>query len=98
MISLIVNIRVRPEAIEAWKSATLDNVEASRKEKGILAFDLLEDRDDPTRFVLVEEYRDEAAMASHKETEHYARWRETTEPLQAEPRTRAFYRRVGSRN
>ncbi|HUX41705.1 MAG TPA: putative quinol monooxygenase [Rectinemataceae bacterium] len=94
MITLIVNIRVRPEAVAQLKAVALENVAASRKEPGILAFDLLADRDDPTRFALVEKYRDEADIAAHKATAHYKRWNEVIEPLQAEPRTRAFYTTV----
>lgn len=91
MIELIVSIRVRPEAVETWKAATLANVAASRAEAGILSFDLLADRDEPGRFALVERYRDEEAVAAHKATAHYRRWCEVAEPLQAEPRSRAFY-------
>ena len=94
MITLIVSIRLRPESIAKWKAATLENAAASRAEPGMLAFDLLADRDDPTHFALVEKYRDEAAIAAHKATSHYKRWVETAEPLQAEPRTRAFYTTV----
>lgn len=94
MITLIVNIRVRPEAVAKWKAATLENVAASRKEAGILAFDLLADRDDPARFALVEKYRDDTAIVAHKATAHYKSWNELAEPLQAEPRTRAFYTTV----
>lgn len=91
MITLIVRIRVREEALEAWVAATLANAAESRKEAGILSFELLADRDDPMRFALVERYRDEAAITAHKQTKHYAHWVEISEPLQAEPRTRAFY-------
>lgn len=91
MITLIVNIRVRPDSAGAWKAATLENARASRKEPGVISFDLLADRDAPDRFLLVETYRDESAIAAHKATAHYARWCETAEPLQAEPRTRNFY-------
>ena len=91
MITLIVNIKVKEGSVAAWKTATLANVAESRKESGILAFDFLADREDATRFTFVEKYRDDAAMAAHKKTEHYARWSEIAEPLQAEPRTRAFY-------
>ena len=94
MITLIVNIRVRPEAVAKWQAATRENVAASREEPGILAFDLLADRDDPTRFALVEKYRDDAAIVAHKATAHYKHWNELAEPLQAEPRTRAFYTTV----
>jgi quinol monooxygenase YgiN len=90
MIRLIVTIRVRPDSTEAWIAATLDNEAESRKEPGILAFDLFRDRDDPGRFVLVEDYRDDAAMAAHKETAHYLRWKSSTEPLQAAVRERTL--------
>ena len=94
MITLIVSIRPRPDSIAKWKAATLENVAASRLEPGMIAFDLLSDRDDPTHFALVEKYRDEAAIAAHKATDHYRRWVEVAEPFQAEPRTRAFYTTV----
>jgi len=94
MTTLIVDIRVKPEAVERWMDATFENVEASREEPGILAFDLYRDRDDPARFLLIEEYLTEAAMAAHKETPHYNRWREIAEPLQAEPRVRSFWNKV----
>ena len=94
MITLIVSIHVVPESIAAWRAATLENARASRQEPGMLAFDLLSDRDAPAHFALVEKYRDEAALAAHKATPHYKRWVEVTEPLQAEPRTRAFYTMV----
>ncbi|MEI6386572.1 MAG: putative quinol monooxygenase [Spirochaetota bacterium] len=92
MITLIVRIKVREDALDAWVTATLANAAESQKEAGVLSFELLADRDDTTRFALVERYRDEAAIAAHKQTAHYARWCELAEPLQAEPRTRAFYR------
>jgi len=94
MIVLIVDIRVRPESVGAWKAATLENARASRKEAGVIAFELLGDRDDPTRFALVEKYRDDEAMAEHKKTAHYARWVEVAEPLQAAPRSRVIYHPV----
>jgi quinol monooxygenase YgiN len=81
-----VHVRVVPGSEQAFRSATLANAEASRREPGILRFDVLQDRDDPPRFVLVEIYRDEAAAAAHKQTEHYARWRDAVAGLMAEPR------------
>ena len=95
MITLVVDIKVRADALEAWKAATLENARSSRKEAGVVSFDLLEDRDDPSHFLLIEVYRDEAAVGAHKGTPHYAKWAALAEPLQAEPRTRAFYRTLG---
>ena len=86
-----VHARVRPGAAEAFRVASLANAEASRKEPGVVRFDLIGDRDDPSRFVLVEIYRDAAAAAAHKETAHYAAWRDAVAELMAEPRRSARY-------
>jgi autoinducer 2-degrading protein len=89
-----VHVRVVPGAEPAFLSATLANAEASRREPGVLRFDLLGDREDPDRFTLVEIYRDEAAAAAHKQTAHYARWRDAVAGLMAEPRTSVRYQNV----
>ena len=81
-----VHARVKAGAEEAFRSASLANAEASRREPGVLRFDLLVDREDPRHFVLVEIYRDTVASAAHKETAHYATWRDAVAPLMAEPR------------
>ena len=91
MLIIHVHIVVKPDGIEAFKDATIENARNSRKEPGIARFDLLQQQDDPTRFVLVEVYRSVAATATHKETAHYAAWRERAEPLMAAPRTRVQY-------
>ena len=90
---LIVHVHVRlvPGSEQAFLSATLANATASRRESGILRFDVLQDRDDPLRFVLVEVYRDQAAAAAHKQTGHYARWRDAVAGLMAEPRRGVRY-------
>ncbi len=76
---------------EAFRAASLANAEASRREAGVLRFDLLADREDPAHFVLVEIYRDAAASAAHKETAHYAAWRDAVAGLMAEPRRSEKY-------
>jgi autoinducer 2-degrading protein len=86
-----VHIRVKPEFVEAFKEATLENARNSLQEPGIARFDVIQQSDDPTRFVLVEVYRTPEDPAKHKETAHYNRWREVAEPMMAEPRTRAIY-------
>jgi len=83
MKTLLVQVRVIKGKEGEFVAATL--------EPGIFRFELLQDEADPSRFVLVEGYRDEAAQAAHKETAHYAKWKELVEPLMAEPRTRALY-------
>ena len=86
-----VHVRVKPGAEEAFRAASLANAEASRREPGVVRFDLLADRDDPAHFVLVEIYRDAAASAAHKQTAHYATWRDTVADLMAEPRRSEKY-------
>lgn len=86
-----VHVCVKPGAEEAFRAASLANTEASLREPGVVRFDLLADRDDPSRFVLVEIYRDAAAAAAHKETAHYAAWRDAVADLMAEPRRSARY-------
>jgi quinol monooxygenase YgiN len=86
-----VHVRVTPGGEEAFRAASVANAEASRREPGVVRFDLLADREDTTRFLLVEIYRDAAAAAAHKETAHYAAWREAVSDLMAEPRRSAKY-------
>jgi quinol monooxygenase YgiN len=92
MYIMHVNIRVKPECVDAFIAATRANARASVKEPGIARFDVLQEVEDPTRFKLVEVYRSEADVAKHKETEHYAAWIQTAGDMMAEPRTRVFYR------
>ncbi len=87
-----VQIRVQPEHVDAFRAATLANARASLREPGVARFDLTQDREDPTRFVLVEAYRSEDAPAAHKATAHYATWRDTVESMMAEPRTSRRFR------
>ena len=89
-----VHVHVKPDQIEAFKAATLENARNSLKEPGIARFDIIQQADDPTRFVLVEVYRTPEDPAKHKETAHYNRWREIAEPMLAEPRTRTIYTNV----
>lgn len=86
MLIVTVNVHVVPEGIEAFKAATLTNARASLREPGIARFDVIQRRDDPARFVLIEVYRDEAAPAAHKSTAHYQVWRDAVEALMASPR------------
>lgn len=86
MITTVCNVHVTDDGIEAFKAASLANAEASRKEPGITRFDLLQQVDDPTRFILYEQYVDEAATQAHKQTAHYLTWREAVADLMATPR------------
>ena len=87
MLIVQVNVRVKPESVERFRTATLENARRSVEEPGIAAFDVLQQADDPTRFVLIEAYRTADAPAKHKETAHYQTWRDTVAGMMAEPRT-----------
>jgi len=87
MLVVHIQVRVKPEAVEAFKTATLANAKESVKEPGIARFDVSQNQDDPTRFVFVEVYRTADAPAAHKETKHYQTWRDTVAPMMAEPRS-----------
>ena len=88
MLIIHVQIHVKTEFVEAFRQATIENAGHSIREAGIARFDLVQQSDDPTRFVLVEVYRDELAPAAHRETAHYAKWRDAVAPMMAEPRSR----------
>lgn len=87
MFIVHVHVRVKPENVAAFKAATLANARESLLEPGVARFDVVQQADDPTKFVLVEVYRDAAAAAAHKETKHYPVWRDTVAGMMAEPRT-----------
>jgi (4S)-4-hydroxy-5-phosphonooxypentane-2,3-dione isomerase len=89
-----VFIHVKPDKVEEFKLATIENARSSLKEPGVARFDFNQQADDHTRFVLVEVYRTVEDAAKHKETAHYNRWREAAEPLLAEARTRTIYKNV----
>ena len=81
-----VHVHVKPEFVEAFKQATLENASNSVLEEGIARFDVLQQNDDPTHFILVEVYKTVEAPAAHKETAHYAKWRDMVAEMMAEPR------------
>lgn len=87
MLVIHVHVRVKADHVEAFKLASLENARNSLKESGIARFDVVQQIDDPTRFVLVEAYRADDAPMKHKETAHYQKWRDTVAPMMAEPRT-----------
>ena len=87
MLIVLVQIHVKPECVEAFRTATLENASQSVREAGIARFDMLQQNNDPTRFVLIEAYRDADAPALHKQTAHYAKWREAVAPMMVEPRS-----------
>jgi autoinducer 2-degrading protein len=94
MLVVHVHVHVKADSIEAFKHATIENASQSISEPGIARFDLLQQSDDPSRFILVEVYRNAEAPAHHKETAHYAAWRDAVAPMMAEPRTSVKFSNV----
>lgn len=94
MFIVHVFAHVKTEHIEAFRNATIENAQSSIKEPGIARFDVIQQQDDPTRFVLVEVYRSPDDPARHKQTTHYQKWRDTVESMMAEPRTSIKYDNV----
>jgi autoinducer 2-degrading protein len=91
MLIVHVHIRVKPESVEAFKAATTENARHSVQEPGITRFEALQQSDDPTRFLLMETYQDASDQLKHRETAHYAKWRDTVAEMMAEPRTPIKY-------
>lgn len=91
MLIVQVFVHVKPDAIEAFKTASVENARNSVREPGVARFDVIQQEDDPTRFVLVEVYRTAEDPARHKETAHYVTWRDTVADMMAEPRRAVKY-------
>jgi quinol monooxygenase YgiN len=91
MLVVHVAVHVKPGCVEAFTAASLENARQSVRESGIARFDVIQQADDPTRFVLIEVYRTPTAPAAHKETAHYQLWRDTVAPMMAETRTSVKY-------
>ncbi len=88
---VLVHVNVKPEYIEAFKEASLENARNSVQEVGVARFDVIQQVEDPTRFILVEAYRNADAPARHKETAHYLKWRDSVAQMMAEPRQGVKY-------
>lgn len=94
MLIVHVHVHVKPESVEEFRQATMENARASVQEPGIARFDVMQSQDDATRFVLTEVYRTPEAVTAHKETAHYAKWRDAVDPIMAEPRQRSLFNAV----
>lgn len=87
MIDTLVFVTVKEGMADAFLAATLENQKNSLKEPANIRFDVLADRSDPNKFILCEMYESEEGAASHKETAHYQKWRDTVAPMMAVPRS-----------
>ena len=94
MFIVHVHVHVKPELIDDFKQASVENARNSVQEPGVARFDVIQRQDDPSRFILVEVYRTMEDPSKHKETEHYRVWRDTVSEMMAEPRSSVKYTNV----
>ncbi len=94
MLIVHVHVQVKPGCEDAFLEASLANARNSVQEPGVARFDVLRETADPTRFVLLEVYRDADAPARHKETAHYAAWRDAVADMMAVPRVGVKYQNL----
>jgi autoinducer 2-degrading protein len=91
---VLVHVHVKPEFVKAFRQASIENASNSVQEAGIARFDVIQQADDPTRFILVEVYKTAEAPSAHKETAHYLRWRDTVTEMMAESRQGIKYTNI----
>jgi autoinducer 2-degrading protein len=94
MFVVIANIQVKPECVEAFRDACVENSRGSLQEPDCLRFDVLQQQDDPSRFSLYEVYRGPEGFAAHKTTSHYAAWAEKAAAMQAGQRSSAKFTKL----
>jgi quinol monooxygenase YgiN len=94
MLIAHVHVHVKPDSVEAFRTASTENARHSIHEPGVVRFEVLQDASDHARFVLVEVFRDAAAAEQHKSTAHYLAWRHAVANMMAEPRSSTQFRRV----
>ena len=94
MLIVHVHVHVKGEHLDAFRAASLENARNSVQEPGVARFDVIQQADDPTRFILVEVYRTADDPARHKETAHYQAWRDTVAEMMAEPRSAVKFANV----
>lgn len=91
---LLVYLTVKPDHLDAFLAATLDNASNSRKEPEVVRFDIIQEVDDPTRFTFIEIYKTPNGLAAHREAPHYLAWAAKVPDMLVEPRSRTIYRNV----
>ena len=94
MLIVQVHVQVKVDQVEAFKAATVENAQHSVQEPGMARFDIIQQQEDPSQFILVEVYRTAADPAKHKETAHYQKWRDTVANMMASPRSSVKYANV----
>jgi len=92
MIVTCVHVKVQPEKIQEFIDAITENHRGSVEEAGNLRFDVLQQADDPARFMIYEAYESEEAVRLHKETLHYLKWKDAVQGFMAEDRHGVRYK------
>ncbi|HVJ48433.1 putative quinol monooxygenase [Desulfitobacterium sp.] len=96
MLIVHVFFHVKPEQVEEFKKASMENAQDSIKETGVISFDVLQQQDDSSRLLFVEIYRAPHDQSKHRETEHYKKWRQSIEDMLAEPYTAIKYNNISA--
>jgi (4S)-4-hydroxy-5-phosphonooxypentane-2,3-dione isomerase len=94
MIAVVVYLQVKPDSLDQFVAETKANARNSRKEPGVVRFDVIQEVDDPTRFALFELYHDQQAIDAHRATAHYATWRDAVPAFLVAERTRTIYQAI----
>jgi quinol monooxygenase YgiN len=93
MFVLQVNIRIKPESVDAFMKKLDENAREARKEAGCKQFEVLVDPADKAKIMLYEVYKDEAAFEAHQQTPHFKKYVAEAVPLLAS-RERHVWKRV----
>jgi (4S)-4-hydroxy-5-phosphonooxypentane-2,3-dione isomerase len=94
MVAVVVHLQVKPDSLDQFVTETKANARNSRQEPGVVRFDVIQQVDDPSRFVLYEVYLDDQAIEAHRATAHYAKWRDAVPAFLVSERTRTIYRAI----
>lgn len=94
MFIVQVHVKVKGNDVDQFIFASHENAVASLQEDGIVRFDVLQDIEDPQKFLLSEVYRDDGAQLEHKNTQHYKKWKEKVAGMMAEPRRSVKYKNI----
>ncbi len=94
MIVVLVFIHVKKGSEELFRQASVENAKSSLNEPGFLRFDIIQQEDDPSKFVFCEIYRDAGVPVKHKESQHYLKWRGIVDGIMEETRYSIKYTNV----
>jgi len=82
---IVAKLKVKPEKVKAFTEAAKEIIEKSNKEAGCKSYQLYQDPYDNTRFVFVEEYKNQAAVDAHFASDYFKAFGPKIGDLVAEP-------------